>query len=80
MSFMVEVIADSSGKWCSNTLRFGTKDEAQDYGRDLHSRWCSIRQWRVSDSPDPVTARWAGKRIVFLTEAACRARGSNISA
>ena len=29
MSFKPEVIADTSGKWCGNALRFATREEAK---------------------------------------------------
>jgi len=54
-SWMAEVIADSSGKWCGNGLRFATKEEAGKYGADLSSRWTAVREWRVVESPDKVT-------------------------
>ena len=66
MSFVVEVIADDSNKWCANRLRFTDENEALGYGRDLANRWTRVRQWRVSNSKDPVNARWAGRRLVFL--------------
>jgi hypothetical protein len=39
MSYKPEVIADSSGKWCGNALRFATMREADDYLTDLSFRW-----------------------------------------
>lgn len=45
--FKVEVIADSSGKWCGNGLQFETKEAAEVYARDLFMRWTSVREWRV---------------------------------
>lgn len=45
--FKVEVIADSSGKWTSNLLRFATREEAEAYAKDLTWRWTSVREWRV---------------------------------
>jgi hypothetical protein len=45
--WLVEVIADSSGKWCGNALRFATKAEAEIYAIDLMMRWTAVRQWRV---------------------------------
>jgi hypothetical protein len=45
--YKVEVIADSSSKWCGNGLRFDSKAEAEEYGRDLASRWMAVREWRV---------------------------------
>lgn len=55
MSFKVEVQADSTGTWASNGLRFATKNEADDYGRDLAGRWTSVRYWRSVESDEPVT-------------------------
>jgi hypothetical protein len=47
--YKVEVIADSSGKWCSNALRFDSVPAAQVYGADLAWRWTAVRRWRVFD-------------------------------
>jgi len=55
MSFAPEVIADSSGKWCGNALRFATESEAQIYVKDLYARWTAVRETRVVESDDPVT-------------------------
>lgn len=55
MSFKVEVIADDSGKWVSNALRFPTKASAEAYGKDLYSRWTAVKEWRAVPSKDPVT-------------------------
>ena len=35
MSFKPEVIADSSGRWCGNALRFATREEAEANVQDL---------------------------------------------
>lgn len=45
----VEVIADSTGKWVGNGLRFHGLEEAKTYGADLFSRWTAVRSWRVVD-------------------------------
>jgi hypothetical protein len=50
MSFKVEVIADSSGIWVGNGLRFDTREDAELYARDLEMRWTSVRKWRVIES------------------------------
>jgi hypothetical protein len=57
-SFAPEVIADSSGKWCGNGLRFATENEAQHYVRDLSLRWLLVRETRVVPSEDPVSDYW----------------------
>ena len=45
--FRVEVIADSSGKWCGNGLHFATAREAEDYAIDLSCRWTAVSKYRV---------------------------------
>ena len=47
MKYKVEVIADSSGKWCANGLRFDTYEEGETYAKDLSWRWTGVREWRV---------------------------------
>jgi len=73
MSFKPEVIADSSGKWSSNALRFATEEEAKIYVDDLMMRWTAVRDTRVVEVEDPVTARLdlegSGWRLVLLTPA-----------
>ena len=58
MSYKAEVIADSSGKWVSNALRFATLAEAESYGHELASRWMAVRQVRAVESADPVNYRF----------------------
>lgn len=50
--FKVEVIADSSGEWVGNGLKFATREEAQHYGEDLFSRWTAVREWRIVESEE----------------------------
>jgi hypothetical protein len=54
MSWKPEVIADASGKWCGNALRFATYADAKDYVLDLALRWTAVREVRVVESEDPV--------------------------
>jgi hypothetical protein len=58
MSYKPEVIADASGKWCGNTLRFATHEEAAANVADLFSRWTLVTDTRVVESTDPVNYRW----------------------
>jgi len=57
MSYAPEVIADASGKWVGNTLRFATEGEARFYVLDLARRWTRVDDTRVVESADDVTAR-----------------------
>jgi hypothetical protein len=54
--FKVEVIADNSGKWCSNQLRFAAIDTARVYARDLFNRWTAVVNWRIVDQDGVVVA------------------------
>jgi hypothetical protein len=60
MSWKPEVIADSSGVWCSNGLTFETQKEAEDYVRDLSWRWTAVRKTRVINADMPATHSWHG--------------------
>ena len=52
-SFKPEVIADSSGKWAGNALRFATREEAERYVADLARRLTLVLDTRVVESDDP---------------------------
>lgn len=52
MKFKVEVIADSSGKWCGNAMLYETHEEAKDAAIDLMNRWLLVREWRVVEVAD----------------------------
>jgi hypothetical protein len=63
MSWKPEVIADSSGTWCGNSLRFATKEEAEANVRDLASRWFLVRETRVVESDDQVNYAWVDGKL-----------------
>ncbi len=52
--YKVEVLADSSGTWCGNGLRFATTEEAEAYAKNLMMRWTLVRAWRVVDARSEV--------------------------
>ncbi len=75
MSFKPEVIADASGKWCGNALRFATCEEAEANVQDLMMRWFAVRETRVVQSDDPVNYRYVDSRLESLaSEAATSAQ------
>jgi hypothetical protein len=51
-SYVAEVIADHTGKWIPNGLRFATREAAEAYAADLAWRWTAVREWRVVASTD----------------------------
>jgi hypothetical protein len=67
-SFAPEVIADSSGKFVGNSLRFATFAEADANVRNLFSRWTSVREFRVVESSEPVNYRWTGAGLEAVSE------------
>ncbi len=67
MSYAPEVIADSSGKWCGNGLRFETHKEALANVLDLAMRWTSVRDTRVVESSDPVNYRFTLNGLESVT-------------
>ncbi len=64
MSYAPEVIADGSGKWCGNGLRFATREEAESSAQDLMMRWYAVRETRAVESSDPVNYEYVDHRLV----------------
>ena len=64
VSWAAEVIADDSGKFCGNALRFATYEEAEQYALDLSWRWTLVVAHRVVRSQDPVNRRWEDGKLV----------------
>jgi hypothetical protein len=66
MSFKPEVVADSSGQWCANALRFATREEAEANVQDLMMRWFAVRETRVVESDDPVNYRYVDHKLIEI--------------
>ena len=66
MSWKGEVIADAGGEWAGNVIRLATREEADEYVRDLADRWIAVRGWRTIESPDPVNYRWVNGRLELI--------------
>jgi hypothetical protein len=64
MSFKPEVIADSSGKWSGNALRFATRKEAESNVLDLMMRWLAVSDTRVVECEDPVNYRYVDHKLI----------------
>ena len=64
MSFKPEVIADASGKWVGNALRFATAEEASAYATHLMMRWFAVRDTRVVECDDPVNYRYEDHKLI----------------
>jgi hypothetical protein len=67
MSFKPEVVADNSGEWCGNGLRFATQAEAEAYVSDLMWRWTLVRDTRVVVVDEPVSAKWENGKLAHLS-------------
>jgi len=68
MSWEPEVITDSSGNWYTNALRFATKEEAEANALDLSMRWSAVREFRASESSDPVLHAWVDGKLVSVSK------------
>jgi len=58
MPYKAQVIADSSGTWAGNALVFPTEGEAQQYVKDLESRWLAVTATRVVETDDEPNYKW----------------------
>jgi hypothetical protein len=69
-SWAPQVVADSSGTWCGNALRFQTKEEAEASAADLQARWILVTRTRAMPSEDRVNYSWdfANRRLVPVKE------------
>lgn len=65
-SYMPQVIADSSGAWAGNALRFATREEAEANVADLAARWTAVRDTRVIESEDPPNYAYISGKLVRL--------------
>lgn len=62
-SWKPEVLVNNTEKWCGNALRFATETEALENARDLSCRWLVVRDFRASESDDPVNYAWVDGRL-----------------
>jgi len=62
-SYAPEVIADSTGKFVGNALRFPTQEEAAQNVFDLSMRWFAVRETRVVESEDEPNYRYVGSTL-----------------
>jgi hypothetical protein len=69
MSFKPEVVADRTGKFYGNSLRFATREEAEANVADLACRWLAVTDTRVVECDDPVNYRWIDGKLVVAGEA-----------
>jgi hypothetical protein len=65
-SFAPEVVADSSGKFCGNMLRFATREEAEASAEALYRRWNLCTAHRAVETTDPVNYKRENGRDVPL--------------
>lgn len=63
MAFLIEVVADASGKWAGNAMRYGDFQSAKDAAIDLANRWLLVTKARVVEfDEDENTVK---KTVVF---------------
>ncbi len=57
-SWKPAVVADSSGKWAYNGLRFKTRQEAYESAAELAGRWFLVTKYDAHASDDEPTHAW----------------------
>jgi len=62
-SWKVEVIADSSGEWYGNAMRYPSFMAACEAAESLKARWLLVRDWRVVVSFDAPNAGEDGRLL-----------------
>ena len=48
--FKVVVRVHGESGFVGNGLKFATHEAAEEYGRDLSSRWMAVEEWKVIDT------------------------------
>lgn len=64
MSYKVWVLNAGENTYATNSLEFKTVEEAKAYGRDLFSRWLSLKEWAVL----PVDKKFTGFLPINVVE------------
>jgi len=54
VSYKVEVLVAGEKDFCSNALRYPTKEMAEQESRSLVSRWFAVKEWRITESDEPI--------------------------
>lgn len=62
MSFKLGVKTPGDTEFVSNALVFETEKEAEDYGRDLFSRWMAVKETKVLTSEEAVNYQFINGR------------------
>ena len=66
-SFKPEFQTDNSGQWYDNALRFATRQEAENNARDLSFRWFAVKDYRATESADPVNYQYIDGKLKETT-------------
>ena len=64
MSWRIAFVADNSGHWVTNGMRFATKEEAEANVADLAMPWTMVTDTAVEKCDDPVNHRWVNGKLV----------------
>ena len=57
-SFKAGAVVSGERQPAYNALRFATREEAEQYGRDLAGRWMLVERIVVEESTDVVNYQW----------------------
>lgn len=57
------------GQWYDNQLRFATKQEAEEAAKETYSNWMLARDYRASESDEPVNYKRIDGKNVHVEDA-----------
>lgn len=63
MGFKLGVKTPGDTEFVFNALCFETEQEAEDYGRDLFSRWSAVKETKVLTSDEPINYRFTNGQV-----------------
>jgi len=68
MGFKLGVKTEGDTNWVSNALCFATEKEAEEYGKDLFSRWMAMKETKVLPSDEPINYQFVDGKSKRISE------------
>lgn len=68
MRFKLGVKTAGDSDWVTNALCFETEKEAEEYGKDLYSRWIAVKETKVLPSNEPINCRFINGAIEMIPD------------
>lgn len=66
MSYKTAVRIRGESKWSYNALVFATKEEAEDWGKDLLRRWMMAEETEAHPTEEPANYRFINNELITI--------------